>query len=263
MSITTQPLRLLFNTLSATSVNVAAGVVSIEGMPDFFASDVVAGSCYRACPAACTKSIWTVTPTVPTAPCECPWEFALRIVTRLCPGFGIRDTFNSARRYSYVEPAGGTPTVALITASITAQINSDPYSSVVAVDNTTTITLTEKSCDSETNRTCGFDVFLNSGTAVNGTPYVAPILPGDEVLMHWPVLPGSEFGNPSRATCGSYCKYYFEIDPINRVKDPHLANAYVDRFLRVEIWVNSDLANFETDFDTPLVTVVDCLGAAL
>lgn len=263
MSITTQPKRLLFNTLSSTSVDVAAGVVSIEGLPAFYAADVVAGSCYRVCPAACTKSIWTITPVVPSAPCECPWAYRLRIVTRICPGFGIRDTFAASKSYDYVDPAGGVPTVAQITASITAQINSDPTSNVVAVDNTTTITLTEKNCDSGNGRTCGFDPYQNSGTAVNGTPYVAPVLPADEVLMHWPILPGSEFGNPARATCGDYCKYVFEINPINRVHDPHLANAYVDRFLRVEIWVNSDDATFAANWDTPMTTILDCLGAAL
>lgn len=264
MAFKVPPKVMLFNALSTSSVVVSGGVITIAGLPSFNVDDVA--DCYRTCTTACTPQVVVVTPVVPTAPCECPWSFDMQIRKKSCGFERIADILEHNYSYNYTNPNGDPPTVALIIASVVAQINSDPNSIVTAVDTGdahTTITLTEKDCDTA-NRTCGFVVTGNSLTQSQSTAHVDAVLPIWEVQRNFPITPGSDFSNPVTAFCGSeYCKYYLHIHPINKIRDPHVANGWVEKDLEVEIWVNADLANITTDWDTELTGALTCLGAPL
>lgn len=265
MSLTLLPVTRIFNSVDASTVVVSDGVVSIKGLPNFNVADVVA--CHRECTTPCVPQVVVVTPVVPTAPCECPWTFEMVIVRRSCGFERSEQVLPHTYSYNYTNPSGDPPTVALIVASVVAQINSDPNSCVTAVDtgNThTTITLTEKDCDSDKGRTCGFTVGGNSLTQTTSTAHVNPILPLWDVQRNFPILPGSEFSNPTTAFCGSaYCRYYFKIRPAAIWKDPHVANATIERTMELELWVNRDDASFIADWDAELVAQFTCLGAPL
>lgn len=262
MAFKVPPKVMLFNALSASSVVVSGGVITIAGLPSFNADDVV--DCYRTCTTACTPQVTTVTPVVPSAPCECPWSFDMQIRKKSCGFERVADILEHNYSYNYTNPNGDPPTVALIVVSVVAQINSDPNAIVTAVNNgNATITLTEKDCDTA-NRTCGFVVTGNSLTQTTGTAHVDAVLPIWEVQRNFPIVSGSDFSNPATAFCGSeYCKYYLHIHPINKIRDPHVANGWVEKDLEVEIWVNADLANITTDWDTELTGALTCLGAPL
>lgn len=262
MSIRTSPKRILFNTLTPATVVVAAGVVSIQGLPPFLAANVVAGNCYRACPAACTPQAVTITPTVPSATCACPWMWQMTVRKLPCyRTYRVQETFDTIAEYNYVDPNGATPTVAAIVDSIVLQINNDPSAVVTAVNNgSATFTLTEKDCDSE-NATCGFEAFFQSGTASAVTAHGDAVLTASELGREFAILPGAFLTRPELTYCGSYCKYAFRIKPITEVNDPHLSNAVTERYLDVEIYVNSSLANFAADWETEIDAAIACLAA--
>lgn len=261
MSLKTMPTTKIFNALSSGTVTVSGSTVSIPSMGiTFDTGDVV--NCNRTCTTACTPQVVTVTPVIPTAPCECPWTFEL-ILRRLSCGFErAQDVFEKSYVFNYLSPTGDLPTAANICTSIYNQIMTDPNRIVTVVNNGTTLTLTERDCDS-IDRTCGFAVYGNVTVSV-GTAHVDAILPIWEVQRNFPVIPGSEFGNPTTAFCGTtYCKYYFHIKPYSTVRHTHISNAYVSREMELEIWVRSDLANITTDWDTELTGVLTCLGSPL
>lgn len=272
MSLTTMPKRIVFNTFTADTVQVNSGIVSIIGLPDFAAASVEAGSCYRSCPVACTKQIVTVTPTVPSSTCECPWAWSITIEGAPClKTYRTHEVFPRLAIYDYVDPNGATPTVDQIITSIVAQINSDPNSVVTAAavgstPNQTAFTLTEKDCDSD-NASCGFNAFVQSGTVAttggSNVAHVDAVLPASQVAREWPILPGHIFNRPEIAYCGTYCVYRFRINPVAVSKDPHLSNAEVGRFLDVEIWANSAATGFNANFDDEIVAAITCLGEPL
>lgn len=263
MSIQTGPKRLLFNELTAASVNVASGVVTIQGLPPFLAAST--SNCFKECTKFCTEQVVTITPTIPSATCECPWLWTLKIVKKACTTtYRVQETFESSTEYNFGDPNGAPLTVNAIVASMLAQINGNEDSIITAVGvgapgSYTAFTITEKDCDSDT-ATCGFEYFVNSGTFSAITAHVAPILNRSQLAREFAILPGSMFTDPQLARQGEYCVYGFRINPINRVNDPHLADALTDRYLDVEIYVNSDLANFAADWDTPLLAAVTCLA---
>lgn len=263
MSLTRQPDRFLFNAITADTVTVAGGIVTIEGIAPFTVASVTA--CFRTCPVACVPQVITVTPTPPTSTCACPYEWTIEIRRSACLGtYRVQETFEMVEIYNYTSPTQTIPTQAEIAVSIAAQINSNPDSVVTAtVVGGNTFTLTEKDCDSD-KASCGFTAYIETGTiAVSGgsnAAHVDAVLPASEVGREWPILPGSMFGRPGLAYCGTYCVYRLTIDPVSRTKDPHLSNAMVDRFREIEIWVDSSLTNFQADWDTPLATAITCLG---
>jgi hypothetical protein len=259
MSIQTGPKRLLFNALTADSVNVASGVVTIQGLPPFLA--VNAQNAFKQCTTACTPQSIRITPTIPSATCECPWLWTLKIVKKACTTtYRVQETFESAIEYNFGDPNGAPLTVNAIVTSIVAQINGNSDSIVTALaigapGAYTAFSITEKDCDSS-DASCGFEYFVNSGTYSNETLHVAPILNFSELAREFAILPGDIFGNPQLARNGNYCLYGFRINPIRQVNDPHLADALADRYLDVNIYVNSDLANFAADWDTPLLAAI-------
>ncbi len=262
MSLRTGPVTKVINSLATGTVTVSGGAVSIPSLGISFPVDAVE-SCYRSCTTACTPQVTTVTPLVPAAPCECPWTFEM-VITRIHCNFERSwQIFEHNYTYNYVNPSGDAPTAALISASITAQINADPNSPVTAVDNTGTVTLTEKDCDTQ-NGTCGFRVSGNV-TQVTGTAHVDAILPLYEIQREFPNIPGFDFGyNPQTAFCANtYCVYYFKVKPYSEIHDPHVSNAYVSKYREFRLFVRSDLANITTDWDTELTGALTCLGAPL
>lgn len=260
-----RPLTRIFNAVDANTVTVDAGVVTIQGIKPFLVADVV--SCNRSCTTACVPQVVVVTPVVPSSPCECPWTFDMTIRKINCGFDRVNQIWSHTYHYNYTNPSGDAPTAALIIASVVAQINNDPNSPVVAVDtgNThTTITLTEKDCNSENPRRCGFQVMGNSLTQTTSTAHVDAILPAWEVKRTFPILPGDAFAQPDNASCGSdYCRYYIKIQSNTGRLDPHLANAVVTDYRELELYVNRADASFLADWDTPLATALVCLGAPL
>ena len=262
MSIQTGPKRLLFNTLTADSVNVASGVVTIQGLPPFLATST--SNCYKQCTTVCTEQVVTITPTIPSATCECPWLWTLQIVKKACTTtYRVQETFESSTEYNFGDPNGAPLTVNAIVTSMLAQINGNDDSIITAVGvgapgSYTAFTITEKDCDSDL-ATCGFEYFVNSGTFSAITAHVAPILNRSQLAREFAILPGSMFSDPQLARGASYCVYGFRINPIRQVNDPHLADALTDRYLDVEIYVDNTLATFAADWDTPLLAAVTCL----
>ena len=246
-----------FDSLATTTLVISGTTIQIQGLPAFDAADVV--ECSKKCPSACVPQVVVVTPVVPTAPCACPWFFEMTVI-RKSKGFRrVSGTFERSYLYEYTNPSGDAPTPTLIATSLVAQINADPNAPFTAVDNTGSFTLTEKDCDSM-DGTNGFEVFVNSGTVVVSTAHVNAVLPAYEVQQYFPVLPGSEYGNPNTAFCGTYCVYHLRIKPVTESRDPHMAYAYVDREMEVELWVNNTLANFAADWDTELTGALACLS---
>lgn len=245
-----------FDSLSASTLTITGSTVQIQGLPAFDVADVV--ECEKTCPTACVPQVVLITPVVPSAPCACPWFFEMTVV-RKSKGFRrVSGTHERTYLYEYTNPSGDPPTAALIATSLTAQINSDPNAPFTATDGGGTITLTEKDCDSM-DGTRGFNVYVNSGTVSVSTPHTSPILPAYEVQQYFPVLPGSQFGNPNTAFCGTYCRYYLRIKPISTSRDPHLFFGWVEREMEVEIWVNNEVANFAADWDAELTGALTCL----
>ena len=262
MSIHTRPKRLLLDSLTVDTLTVDGGVVTIQGLPPFLAADVVEGACFAVCPEDCTPQAVTITPTIPDGTCECPWAWQLTIEKKPCLStYRVQETFSQYAHYDYQDPNQGTPTVAEIIDSIVLQINSDPWAIIEATaigTPATAFTITEKDCDSD-KATCGFNAFIRSGAFSGAVGHVAPILSASEMSREFAVLPGSFLQRPELAFCGTYCKYSFKVSPINKVRDPHLANAETDRYLNLEIYVNSGLANYAADWQTPLETAISCL----
>lgn len=255
MSLKPPPKVVRFDALTADTFRVNGTLINIMGVPEFDSGSVV--NCRKECPSACVKQVDTITPVVPTAPCACPWVFELRIVRRSTGFQRVQGTFDKTFFFEYTNPNGDAPTAALISTSIVNQINSDPYSAVVAVDLTGSFTITEKDCDTM-DGTRGFKTYSNSATIVNTTAHTRPVLPVHEVQQNFPVLPGDAFGLANTANCGTYCRYQLEIRPISVTRGPHLANEFTERGLELDIWVNSSLANFAADWDNEWLASFNC-----
>lgn len=263
MSLQTGPKKILINSLSAATLNVTGAgpteTVTIMGLPPFLVSSVE--SCYKACSTPCVPQVFTITPVPPDTTCECPWMWEMAIVKKQCTAtFGSMEVYPGYQDIQVLGTGGAIPTVAQIVVSAVAQINGNPDSPVTAVNNgNATITLTEKACSGD-YASCGFSVFGTSMTIVATTPHTAAVLSSEQVMREWPITPGSFFQRPNTALCGTYCRYYLKINPINKVNDVDLVNATVDRYLEVEIYVNNMLPTFAADFDTPLLAAVTCLS---
>lgn len=254
MSIHTMPIKRLLNSLAADSVVVAGGVLTIKGLPPIDIDTIV--SCTKQCPSSCTPQVITITPTLPASPCECPYEWELKVKRKIC--YNGRTDYDSIRdsMYSFSDPSGATPTVNDIISSFLVEIGSDPYAIVTVAGvgtegSWTGITLTEKNCDTDP-RTCGFQVFFPSGTQITSVPHVSAKLLADDTLRLFGVQPGSFGERQNVALCGVYCVYTFEVDPLGQTRDQNFDNAWVIRKGSFEVYVNSSLVNYVTDFETEM-----------
>lgn len=270
MSMQTLPVRRLYNVLTTSTVTVAAGVVTIDGLLPFESSGVLLSNCQRLCTTACTLQITTVTPTVPSAPCECPYVWEMAIIMNGCSFDSTNRFFPDTKFYNYVDPTGALPTVNNIVASVVAQINANTYSKVTAaavgsVGSYTAITLTEKDCGTTINGTCGFTVTFSSGTQATGTAHLEPTLGPVQMGREFAILPGYEFMQPAALVVpgATYCKYYLKVRPMGAVYDPHVINADTTPWIEYELYVRSDLSNFFSAWDTKLANEIQCLGATL
>lgn len=265
MSLTIRPFRALLNSLDSNSLSISGGVVTIQGQVAFNTADVE--QCYKACKTACVDNVWSITPLVPTGPCECPWVWTLEIRKRPClDTYETNDTFESSEGfYSYQDNSGATPTVSQIVTSVVEQINGNPFSRVIAAavgtpGSYTSFTLTEKECGDVLPRTCGFTPFSNSATITQTTAHTDPILPSWKMNKEFSILPGMAFTEPDLARCGDYCVFYFKINPSAQVKDPHLHNVMVDRYIELEIYVDNTLANYAADWATDIAAEFACFA---
>lgn len=282
MSLNTRPQKLIFNTLAADSVNVSGTTVSILGLPPFDVAEVDTNGCSRTCPTACTQQVITITPTIPSTTCQCPYVWSLTVMSGPCGGMQRnllpQDLWGAPKVYN-VGDANTTLTVNLIVAGIVAQINSDPTSGVQAwpvgtLGSYTAFILRERDCTSD-RATCGFSVQYDSGTtAVSGAtggPVGAPttniahvdgVLTAAQVGRMNPILPHMYMNRPNIAYCGTYCVYTFTLHTRD-IRHTHLHDVKVPRYISYEIWVNNTAATFLADWDTPLATALECLGAPL
>lgn len=254
MSIRTLPIKKLFNSLTSTTVTVSGGVLTISGLGSFTIANILTGSCFRTCPTACTKGVYTITPVLPTTPCECPYEWMLTVQNRYCSNEGHTDGMTPRSEvYGYNSPNGATPTVSDIIDNIVDEINSNPYSQVTAtktgpVGAYTAMVLTEKDCDSDRG-TCGYDVSISGGTVVTTTAHVEAVLKADDQLRKFPIQPGSFGSRPEVALCGAYCVYRFTVKPLTTIESETIDHGYLFKDGQFELWVNSDLTNYVADFE--------------
>ena len=260
---------MVFNELNNTTVAVASGVVKIVGLPAFKAADVSATGCSRTCPAACVKGKVRVTPTAPAAGpnCEgCNPQWELRVIWNPClKTYRTWETFAHTETYNYVQRDGGTPAVSPILENIALQINNNPDSVVTATlvgtaGNYTAVDLEERDCNGE-NGSCGFTAHVSLGSVSVTTAHKDPVLSASEIAREFPNTHMNFMGVPP-ASGNKYCVYNFRVFPVYD-NDDTMPNSKVERYIDVEIWVNNQLANFLTDFDTPLATALTCLGAPL
>lgn len=272
MSIKLPPSRYLINTpTSATpSIVVAGGIVSFPGLAGMPPVTVTAvESCNRYCTTACTAQVTTVTPTVPTTPCECPWTYYLTIRMRGDLSEQTNKVFGRTGTYDYTDPSGAVPTVNAIIVGMVAQINGDPYSQVTAAPvgtagSYTAITLTEDDCSGNTEAsTTGFSVTITQGTQSTNTP----ALPA---LNYWAVKrvfmekPGYFAGiQEAPLENSNYCLYTMRVD-LGLSAGPHMANERADRYAEFQFYVRNDgTNNFKLGWDTPFATAVTCFGSIL
>lgn len=278
MSLQTPNNKIILNTLTADTLTIAAGVVTIEGLPSFESANVVAGECFRTCPSACVKQVVLITPTLPSATCECPWQWELILRTKRCADRQAhpQDLFGNPKQYLYGNP-NATLTVTDICENIASFINQDFTSPVVATlvgtpGSYTAIILEEKDCDGR-NATCGYEVNVNAGTiaytgATGGTPtpavaHTSAVLSPSQIKRANPILPHHIMTDSDLAHCSTYCVYQFKVKPMSEVNHTHLHDVSVERYQTFEIWVDNTLANLIADWDTPLIAELPCFGAAL
>jgi hypothetical protein len=236
-----QPERIIFNSLSATSVVPINGGVTVEGYGDILLSEIL--NAYCQCPAACVQQVTTVTITVPTT-CECPYEFPLTIKCLPClDSYEVQQTFGSTKYYGYQDPAGATLTAAQYATAVAQLINDDPTACVTAVAVGNVITLTEKDCES----TCGFQAFSDSAVIATTTPHSNAILSANQLAKIFPIQWGHPGSRPALTYCGNYCVYHFVLRKECSVQDISQANAYNCYEQEVYFYVNNaspDYTNF-------------------
>jgi hypothetical protein len=247
---------------------VNGGIVSIAGLPPFPTSAVTSANCFRACKTDCVKQAVTITPTVPSATCECPYLWEMRLVGLPClKTYRTDETFERVEEYNYTDKSGAALTVNAIVTSVVAQINGNPDSIITAAavgsaGSYTDLAITEKDCDSE-HASCGFNVYVSTGTFSSATGHTGAILSDAEIAREFPITYMAFMNRPALAYCGSYCKYNFRINGIGTIADLQMPNSTESRYLDVEIFVNKEASTFFTDWDTPLATALTCFGATL
>jgi hypothetical protein len=252
-----EPKHVIIPTLTATTVNITAGVIRIEGYGTFTAEQVI--SCYNECPAACTPQVQTVTVVVPES-CECPYSWALRSVRIACTSkYDVQTTFNAERVYEYVSQDGSTPTATQVKDAIVLQVNNDPYRFVNAASTGgTTFTLTERDCDSLLG-SCGIANYVTSGTVVTSTPHVNPVLPAWKMMQRFPIQWGMVGGNPNLGRCSGHCVFYFHIRGVDDIQDIDMSSTWSSYDREVYFYVNPDDPNYDAMWLNELAAELDCL----
>lgn len=267
MSLNQAPVRIVMDSLTASSIVVSGTTISITTphgpLPSFDVADVLTAGCFKQCPTACTLQVTTITVALPGTTCECPWQWTLRIETKGCLDRvnQPRDIWGNMRQYAYGQE-GETLTVANIIAGIVAQINADPYAPVTAASGGggTTIVLTEKDCSSA-EKTCGFDVSVPPGNTVAlTTAHVDAVLSAVDIARTFPILPGMEMNEPVLPRGAKWCLYKFTVRSSRDLRDPHLHDvAVTGRETTYEIYVDNTLATFAANWDTEITTALTCL----
>lgn len=112
MPLIREPELLVIDSVGADVLDITAGVITVKGYGEFLTADV--DDCYRDCNTACTPQVSTVQVVIPTS-CECPYEWNLRLVKKPCLWlYDTPQTFGKESLYTYIDPAGGTPTASTL-----------------------------------------------------------------------------------------------------------------------------------------------------
>lgn len=269
MSLNKPPFRVIVDTLASDTLTISAGLITIKGFGYFNSADVIA--CSRSCPTACTKQVTTIVPVVPTAPCECPWNWQLVVRNEQCTHlYRIGSESIPLDRFYDYQNNNGLPTANDIIASVLAQINGDPFAIVTAAGvggagTYTSLVLTEKDCDSDA-ATCGFKAYItnNSGTVTysggSNVAHVNAVLSASALAREAPIKPGDMFGNPQLLRCGTYCKFHFEIQNFKRIKDDHIDDARLWIDASLDVWINSADSSYNANWYTDLVAELPCFA---
>lgn len=251
----------IFNT--APVVSDANGVVTIGDIS--FPVDAVT-NCFRECTTPCTKQVVLVVFQNPGACDDCGFIHELTVRKLQCGFDRSEDVLGGS--YTYQMGNAHAPiSAAQFDLSLLNQVNSDPNAIVTAAfnggtNNGTGVILTEKNCDDDVLGTCGL-VVSGDATITVSTPHVEGILPIYVAQRLFSIKPGDFGTNPQTALCASaYCRYYFRIDPVATIADPHVANATISKYREIAIWINANDAG-AIAADTALTDLFDCLGAPL
>ena len=240
---------MLFNSLTTNTVQVITGGVFIEGYGNILAVNVV--DCFKACYAAGTKQVSTITVSIPTS-CECPyvWEMTTVCQPSLEDGtnYEINNTFPVRRLYQFEKPDGSNPTNADTVVAIAAMINADPNACVTATsDGISVITLTAKEAGKP------FIAVTPAGTVATPTPNVTTQMSDTWMAKQFPLQMGSFGSQPTVTIPGvEYCLFSFTIN--TSAQDISAANHYNDYLTEVQFYVNSDLSNYAADWRNTLDT---------
>jgi hypothetical protein len=267
MSLNQAPVRIVMDSLNASSFVLSGTTIKITTphgpLPAFDQADVVATSCFKACPSACTLQETEIEVALPESTCECPWQWTLKVETVGCTDrvYQPTDIWGNMRQYAYGEE-GVALTVANIISNIVAQVNADPYSPVTAAANGggTGIILTEKDCSSA-QKTCGFEVAVPPGNTVTvNTAHTDAVLGAVEIARLFPILPGMECNDPILPRGAKWCLYKFTVRTSSQLRDPHLHDvAVTTRETTYEIYVDNTLATFAANWDTEILAAISCL----
>lgn len=266
MSLNQPPVKVLVNNTNGV-MSITNGVitfVNLKGINPFTVANVEQAE--RVCSSACVSMVRTVTPAVPSTPCECPWTWTITITMRQCLDFRTDHIYGRQVTFSHQDPAGEIPTVSEIVDAIVDEINADPYRTVTATKtgspgSYTAFVITERDCTSATG-TCGFDVDVTLGTVVETTPSTRPQLDYYALKQIFAERPGYFWGSQEGPVAGdSYCLYRMRVFH-GQTNGPHLANERADRFMTYEFYVRRD-ATMVAQWDNPLVAELPSLGVPL
>ncbi len=266
MSINPSPIRVLINN-TASLLTVTNGQLvfsNLQGINPIPISSVERGA--RLCSSSCVAQVMTITPAVPTAPCECPWSWDMVIQMNQCDDMRTDHIYGRMSTFSYQTPSGDIPTVNQIVDNIVDEINGDPYGNVTAAKvgspgTYTAFTLTEKNCTSEVG-TCGFRAEVKLGTKTVNTINVGPQLDWYTLKKIFAERPGYFWGEQQSPIKGdTYCLYTMRVDHGDTL-GPHLSNERANRFQDYEFYVRRD-STFLAQWDTPLTNELPIFGAPL
>ena len=248
------PEYILINTIDADSV-VAIGAAGdgayISGYGEILSVNVL--DCTITCEDDCVPKIVTVAVDIPTS-CECPYEWSLTIECKPNLTGEVQNTFSTRRLYTYMDPAGGTPTDNATATQVVADINADPNTCVTAtVSPAGTIRLTAKDC------THDFSAYTSAGVVTIVTPFTRQLIDADYFAKLFPIQPGAFGARPKLTYCGSYCIYHLKIRSTNDTQDISAANHYNGYEREVYFVVNTDDANYTAMWHDELQTAIPCL----
>lgn len=256
------PTKVLIDALTANTVVVSGNVITInDGKGNIISFDKTTdlNSCYKDCRHDGTKQVVTVAVALDST-CNCLNCFELRLVRNVQGTRRLSDTYPQTRFYKGCIPKGMAVNDTNFDTAMTdlaAQINADTLAPATASYNTGTNTFTFTARENGINV---FSVAPMNGTITN-TPGTAPALSQDDIFRLFPLKPDTFGQKPGTPSGANYCVYYFNLIKANVTNDP-VEGGVEGRNLEYYFYVNNDLSNFKTDWDTELNTALTCVSTA-